>query len=301
MKKIRKMQRPRLATIIAGLALFIALGGSAAAAGGLINGKKIKKGTVTAKQLKNKTITKGKLKPALVNSLKGKTGLQGPKGAKGDTGAAGVIEPTYGEFESINLPANTELGVGTISVPPGKYMVTATARVFSTGTAIFGCSVASGGEFSESSTWNSPANNSRTTLPMQIDHTGQRHLDQSRLSSRRHQRRRQRNHYRHPDPVIGSRSDAAESRPVKSRGGSFPRVQTPNRKDRGVNPHEKPRDLRQSDVHEPRTVNRHSLRHRLHRRSVSRRTEERAGNLPLIQRLDRICHGPDGPGQRNQK
>ena len=162
MKNIRNMKRPRLATIMAGLALFIVLGGSATAASGLINGKKIKKGTVTAKQIKNKTITKNKLKPALVKSLKGKTG------PKGDTGANGVVEPIYGEFGSVNLPANTEQGIGTINVPAGKYMVTATAGVFSIGTAIFGCVVSAGGNFSETSSWNSPVANSRTTLPMQM-------------------------------------------------------------------------------------------------------------------------------------
>ena len=174
MKKIRNMKRPRLATIMAGLALFIVLGGSATAASGLINGKKIKKGTVTAKQIKNKTITKGKLKPALVKSLKGQTGPQGPKGAKGDKGATGeagangVVSPVYASFDSVNLTANVELAVGTLDLPAGKYMVTGTANVFSLGTAIVGCSLSSGGEFSETSTWSSPAASSRTTLPMQM-------------------------------------------------------------------------------------------------------------------------------------
>jgi hypothetical protein len=181
MKKINEMKRPRVATIIAALALFIAIGGSATAASGLINGKKIKKGTVTAKQIKkgtitakqikNKTITKGKLKPALVKSLKGKTGPQGPKGAKGDKGdpgANGVVAPIVAEFDNINLTANTELAVGTMDLPAGKYIVTATARVFSSGTANFGCSLNSGSQFSESSTWSSPVASSRTTLPIQM-------------------------------------------------------------------------------------------------------------------------------------
>jgi hypothetical protein len=162
MKNIRNIKRPRLATIMAGLALFIVLGGSATAASGLINGSKIKKGTVTAKQIKNKTITKNKLKPALVKSLKG---AKGPKGAKG---ADGVVDPLYAEFGSVNLPANTELGIGTINVPAGKYMVTATANVFSVGTANFGCVLSAGGDFGATSTWSSPVNNSRTTLPLQM-------------------------------------------------------------------------------------------------------------------------------------
>lgn len=174
MKKIRNMKRPRLATIMAGLALFIVLGGSATAASNLINGKKIKKGTVTAKQIKNKTITKGKLKPALVKSLKGKAGPQGPKGdkgAKGDTGAAGadgVVAPLYMETGSVNLTADTELAIGTLDVPAGKYMVTSTVNVFSLGTGLFSCGVGAGGEGSKGSTWRSPAASGRTTLPMQM-------------------------------------------------------------------------------------------------------------------------------------
>lgn len=168
MKNIRNIKRPRLATIIAGLALFIVLGGSATAASGLINGSKIKKGTVTTKQIKNKTITKNDLRPSLVNLLKGQTGPKGEKGEKGAAGANGVVEPVYGEFDSINLPANTELGIGTINVPAGKYMVTATTNVFSIGTSIFSCGVSAGGESSDTATWNSPVNGSRNTLPLQM-------------------------------------------------------------------------------------------------------------------------------------
>jgi hypothetical protein len=171
MQKLTEIRRPRLATILAAMALFIAIGGTATAASGLISGKQIKKGTVTAKQIKNKTITKGKLKPALVKSLKGQTGPvgpKGPKGDKGDPGSDGVVSPTIAEFDSINLPASTELAIGTVNLPAGKYMVTATARVFSTGTSIVGCGLSAGGQFSESSTWNSPVNGSRTTLPIQM-------------------------------------------------------------------------------------------------------------------------------------
>jgi hypothetical protein len=159
MKNLGNIKRPRLATIIAGLALFIVLGGSATAASGLINGSKIKKGTVTTKQIKNRTITKADLRPALVKSLKGKTGAKG---------ANGVVNPFDADFGSINLPANTELAIGTLNVPAGKYMVTATANVFSVGTAIMGCAVSAGGDFGSSATWSSPVNNSRTTLPMQM-------------------------------------------------------------------------------------------------------------------------------------
>jgi hypothetical protein len=76
-------------TFIAILALFIAIGGTATAASGLINGKNIKKGTVATKQLKNKSITKKKLKPATIKALKGKNGVTGATGATGAPGAPG--------------------------------------------------------------------------------------------------------------------------------------------------------------------------------------------------------------------
>ena len=175
MKSLKEIKRPRLATIVAGLALMIALGGTATAAG-LINGKKIKNNTITGKKLKNKTITKNKLAPKTIKALKGKQGpqgpqgIQGPKGDQGDPGENGIVTPTYTEFGSTNLPANTELAIGSVNVPAGKYMVTATANVFSNGTAIMGCGISAnaGGGFSDSATWSSPVASSRTTLPIQF-------------------------------------------------------------------------------------------------------------------------------------
>lgn len=171
MTKIRNMKRPRLATIAAGLALFIVLGGSATAASGLINGKKIKRGTVTAKQLKNKTITKGKLKPSLVSSLKGAQGPQGEKGEPGEKGAAGangIVEPVFAEGDVPNIPANTEKELIAKTVPSGRYMVTARISVFSTGTSIVSCGIGTSGSDSDSVTWSSPVNGSRSTIPSQL-------------------------------------------------------------------------------------------------------------------------------------
>ena len=178
MKYLKKMKRPQLGTILASLALIIALGGTATAASSLINGKKLKNNTVTGKKLKNKTITKNKLAPKTITALKGQKGekgdqgVQGPKGDQGVpgvNGANGVVAPVYGEYGSLNLPANTELAIGTTAVPAGKYMITANANVFSLGTAIMGCAISTnGGGSSDSATWSSPANNSRTTLPMQM-------------------------------------------------------------------------------------------------------------------------------------
>lgn len=172
MKQLKKMKRPRLATILAALALMIALGGTATAAG-LINGGKLKNNTVAGKKLKNKTITKNKLAPKTIKALKGKQGPQGPQGPKGDKGAAGengVVAPTYDEYSNVNMPPNTEMAIGSTNVPAGKYMITANAKVFSIGTAIVGCNLSAnnGGGSSDSSTWSSPVASSRTTLPLQM-------------------------------------------------------------------------------------------------------------------------------------
>jgi len=160
MKKIRNMKRPKLATIMAGLALFIVLGGSATAASGLINGKKIKKGTVTAKQIKNKTITKGKLAPSTLSALAGAQGAKGEKGAigqQGPQGAAGQQGPqglpggtitTYFESDDspINVAANTETEVINMNgLAAGRYIITVSVQAFSAGAGLVQCDLATNG------------------------------------------------------------------------------------------------------------------------------------------------------------
>ncbi len=66
------MRKPSPATVIALIALFVALGGPAQAAK-LINGKKIKKNTITTKQIKNRTITSGDISSRTLRSLKAKS------------------------------------------------------------------------------------------------------------------------------------------------------------------------------------------------------------------------------------
>ncbi len=154
MKKIRNMQRPRLATILAGLALFLVLGGSATAASGLINGKKIKKGTVTAKQIKNKTITKGKLSKKTVKSLKGATGPKGDTGAQGAPGQPGPTGPAGAdgkdgvvtadsetEIGPENVVANVDKSLANIIVPSGKYVVNADFNYTSASNALVLCAI----------------------------------------------------------------------------------------------------------------------------------------------------------------
>ena len=139
------VKRIRPSTVIAALALFIVIGGTATAASGLINGKKIKPGTVSAKQIKNKTITTAKLAPSTVKSLKGKAGPQGatgsagtmgPTGATGpagEPGSDGVITPLVSAVQEFNLPADTQTEVAAIDVAAGTYLLQAKARIISQG------------------------------------------------------------------------------------------------------------------------------------------------------------------------
>jgi len=71
------------ATWIASMALFVALGGGAALASGLISGKKIVNHSIPAKKL---------IKSA-VNALRGQRGPAGQTGPAGPTGPAGARGP----------------------------------------------------------------------------------------------------------------------------------------------------------------------------------------------------------------
>ncbi len=172
MRQLKAMKRPRLTTILAALALMIALGGTATAAG-LINGKKIANKTVAGKKLKNKTITPNKLAPKTIKKLKGKQGPQGPqgpkgeKGEKGSPGADGVVSPVYSEFNSVNIPDGSELALGTVNVPAGKYMINAVVNAFAVNLGRMECFITTaGGGSSETSSWNSTGVNVRNALPL---------------------------------------------------------------------------------------------------------------------------------------
>jgi hypothetical protein len=88
----KKIGMPSPAMIVALLALCVALGGSAYAAG-KINGKNIRNGTITGKKVKNRTITSSKISRTTIRALKGRRGLRGARGfrgLKGDRGANGT-------------------------------------------------------------------------------------------------------------------------------------------------------------------------------------------------------------------
>lgn len=137
------MGEVRVSTLLAGLALFIVLGGTATAASKLINGKSIKPGTITAKQIKNKSITAGKLKPSAIESLRGQKGDPGAKGATGATGIAGpagiagatgltgpagengIVTPIQGEAADATIAADSFTELVKMTPPAGTYLITA--------------------------------------------------------------------------------------------------------------------------------------------------------------------------------
>lgn len=171
MKKHTDTKRPRLATVLAAIALCIALGGTATAASGLIHGKKIKPGTITAKQIRNKTLSKAKFTPATIAALRGPQGPKGEKGQTGPKGDPGVPGPevvtSYSVDNSVNN-VNSKTQVAAFNnMKSSRYLIIAKAIMFAnTGGTMSRCSIeASGGEGDEAQ-WTSPGNFTRTTVPI---------------------------------------------------------------------------------------------------------------------------------------
>lgn len=119
----RRMFR-RHTTVVAYLALFAALGGSAYAAV-TVTGKNIKDGTVTGKDVKNRSLGASDLRRSVVSSLAGQRGPAGPAGPQGEPGQKG--EPgergPIGEtgLQGPSGVSGYEIKVsGGVSVPKGQ-------------------------------------------------------------------------------------------------------------------------------------------------------------------------------------
>jgi hypothetical protein len=170
----RILRRLSYANVAATLALFVALGGSAAAAGGLITGAQIEDGSVSGSDLANRTIDAGKLRLNRItgaqihnHSLTGmeirnrsltladlsRPAIDRLRGAKGDTGAPGALGPagpsgaTYTTLQS-TAPDVSNLGsLQTILARPlagaGVYFVSGRVMITnnSGGTVNIGCGV----------------------------------------------------------------------------------------------------------------------------------------------------------------
>lgn len=84
---ISRITRSRAALVVAALAVFLVVGGSATAAK-LITGKDVKNGSITGADVKKGSLGADKLSRAAVRALQ--TGKPGAAGAKGDAGPAGA-------------------------------------------------------------------------------------------------------------------------------------------------------------------------------------------------------------------
>lgn len=114
---------------VAFLALFVALGGTATAASQYIDGKNIKKNTITSKQVKNgsllaKDFKSGQLPrgragtPGAVGSV-GAAGSAGAAGPAGSPGTAGLTLKTYSVPDAVRPPAATSVA-NEWDIPPAS-------------------------------------------------------------------------------------------------------------------------------------------------------------------------------------
>lgn len=169
---------PRPATVLAAIAAFAVLAGTATAANGLIAGKQIKPGTITGKQIKNKSLALSKLKDAAVKTLSGKPGPQGPagpagpagiKGDAGPQGPAGIVAPLFGSDDSENIADGQDKLLITVPVAAaGTYVISAKANLFAVqAAASVECRIEAGGKSPDFVQWTADDVNSRQPVSLQ--------------------------------------------------------------------------------------------------------------------------------------
>jgi len=162
----RLHRRPSTATVIATVALVFAMAGVAPAASRLINGKNIKKGTVTGVQIKDHSVKKVDLAAdALVAGPRGATGAPGPRGndgapgsdgqdgapgtpctpgtpgTPGQDGANGQGPAYFQTFADFAVPANGTAATfgGTTNLALGPYVLTGVGSVTAAADATVTC------------------------------------------------------------------------------------------------------------------------------------------------------------------
>lgn len=158
---------PSPSMVLAGVALSVALGGSAVAADHLIRSSDIAPGAVTGAKIRNATVTLADLQPAAVRSLRGRigatgatgatgtpgvnglggtngangavgspgpSGVDGTDGTNGTDGADGVLGPLSATAGVTALPTATPpTEVVSLTVPAGNYVVLAKTQLSHTG------------------------------------------------------------------------------------------------------------------------------------------------------------------------
>jgi hypothetical protein len=172
----KRRMRPTPSMVIASAALFVALGGSAVAAG-LIHSGDIAPGAVTSRAIRDGAVKpddlsttttdllqgapgeRGKTGPAGsagsngangpngVNGIDGKNGTNGKDGTNGTNGINGTIAPLSATKGATPLPTAAPLTtVVELAVPAGKYVVLAKTQLSHTGAGdTVECQLKSGG------------------------------------------------------------------------------------------------------------------------------------------------------------
>jgi hypothetical protein len=124
----RHFRRPSGSTLIASIALIVALGGTSYAAGtitsgniknGTIRGKDIHNSTITGKKIKNSTLTSGDIKNGSLLAKDFKS-AEIPVGPQGPPGADAFGSLTYLATDPVDIPAGEE-GVAEADCPAGLF------------------------------------------------------------------------------------------------------------------------------------------------------------------------------------
>ncbi|MCK9249274.1 MAG: hypothetical protein M0P31_09915 [Solirubrobacteraceae bacterium] len=195
-----RRRRIDAAHVMAGAALFIALGGTSYAAVTLprnsvgtkaikksaVTSAKIKRNAVTSAKVRNRSLTLADLSPKTVDALKGgggpagptgpagapgPQGPQGPQGATGATGAAGpagIVEPLSATVTgSLNMVADATVDAVTLAVPSGRYVVHAKFNLFSLDADQIDCELQGDGDALDVGQWNPWGVNVRIPMSLQ--------------------------------------------------------------------------------------------------------------------------------------
>jgi hypothetical protein len=130
------------ATVIASLALFVALGGGAALASGLISGTRIVNHSIAEKKLTAAAIKalRGQRGPAGPQGPEGASGAQGIPGPKGDTGATGPSSATS-SFQASTTFGTTFVTIASLTLGAGSYLVTGNTIVIDGSAATAACTL----------------------------------------------------------------------------------------------------------------------------------------------------------------
>lgn len=183
-----RRRRITSAHAMAGLALFVALGGTSYAAVSLpknsVGSAQIKKNAVTGSDLRRNAVTSAKVKDGSLSvkdlsvsaaaSLRtagpqgpagspgvpgpvgpvGPVGPQGAPGAKGDAGPAGIVVPqTFTNPAAVAVPANANGTVISKALPSARYVATTRIVLLGQGTDLITCEMTADGVVVDEVNW----------------------------------------------------------------------------------------------------------------------------------------------------